>query len=221
MKYKTILFDLDGTLNASEEGITKSMQAALSALGIHEEISSLSHFIGPPLNLELAATYDMTGDDIHRCISIFRARYETVGYKEAHLYPGIRELLEILSREGARLAIASSKPHETLLCVAEHFGLTPYFCDIRGSRVEDEMENRTGADNKAGVIRNVLSRLENVTLSETVMVGDSLFDITGAAANNISSIAVTYGYGKEKDLIAARPTHIARSVKELRDILLS
>lgn len=221
MKYQTILFDLDGTISASEEGITKSMQAALSALGIHEEISSLSHFIGPPLNVELAATYHMDSEDIHRCISTFRARYETIGYKEAHLYPGIRELLKTLSRKGARLAIASSKPHETLLCVAKHFGLTPYFCDIRGSHIEDELANKTGADNKAGVIRNVLSRLEHVTPSETVMIGDSRFDITGAAANGIPSIAVTYGYGKEKDLLAAHPTHIAHSVSELQRILLS
>lgn len=221
MKYDTVLFDLDGTLMASEEGITKSLQKALAALDIHEKQKNLSHFIGPPLNLELAATYHMTDDDIYRTVSLFRERYETVGLCEAHPYPGIPELLRKLQGYGCRLAIASSKPQDVMLRVAAHFGLSPYFSVLCGGRVEDELENRTGKDNKAAVIRNVLALLKTEkSIGQAVMIGDSPYDILGAHANRLPSIAVTYGYGNKKSLQAAAPTYIVDSVEELAEILL-
>ncbi len=216
MKYDTILFDLDGTLMASEEGITKSMQRALAALGIHEKESDLAHFIGPPLNVELAATYQMSPEEINRTISLFRARYETVGFLEAHPYPGIPELLQTLKGNGCRLALATSKPEEAMRRVTAHFGLAPYFEILCGSRVEDELENRTDKNNKAGIIRKALTLLkETGNIGQAVMIGDSPYDIAGAQANHLPSIAVTYGYGNKKALLEEGPTFVAGSVEEL------
>ena len=222
MKYDTILFDLDGTLMASEEGITKSMQQALAALGIHERESDLSHFIGPPLNVELAATYHMSAEDIGRTVSHFRKRYETVGLYEAHPYPGVLELLRALKGNGCRLAIATSKPQDPMRRVTSHFGLAPYFEILCGSRVEDELENRTGKDNKAAVIRETLRLLdERRNVEQAIMIGDSPYDIQGAKANHLPAIAVTYGYGNKKALLAEGPTFVANSVKELATLLLN
>ncbi len=220
MKYDTILFDLDGTLTASEEGITKSMQAALAALGIHEKTADLSHFIGPPLNVELAATYHMSTEDIALTVSRFRERYETVGLYEAHPYPGIPELLQALKRNGCRLAIATSKPEGPMRRVADHFGLTRYFEILCGSRVEDELQNRTGKDNKAAVIAKTLRLLaEKGNIGQAVMIGDTPYDIAGAKANHLPSVAVTYGYGTKKALLAEGPTFVANSVEALVALL--
>ena len=220
MKYDTILFDLDGTLIASEEGITRSMQLALAAFGIREKQSDLSHFIGPPLNVELAATYHMETDKISGIISRFRERYETVGLYEAHPYPGIPELLQELKGNGCRLAIATSKPQEAMRRVADHFRLAPYFEILCGSRVEDELENRTGKDNKAHVIETALRLLgETGNIGRAVMIGDSPYDIIGAKANRLPSVAVTYGYGNKKALLEEKPTFVVKNVEELAALL--
>ena len=109
--YKTVLFDLDGTLTESGEGITKSVQYALERFGIHvQDLDSLRCFIGPPL-LETFMRYGgFDRENAEKAISYYRERYTKIGIFENELYPGIRELLEHLKKAGKQLAIASSKP---------------------------------------------------------------------------------------------------------------
>ena len=82
----TVIFDWDGTIAESASGITRSVQYALSTVGIEEsDVNELTHFIGPPLSVEFKKTYDMSDDDIRKAILAFRTRYETEGLLECNL----------------------------------------------------------------------------------------------------------------------------------------
>ena len=159
-RYTSILFDLDGTLSRSAPGITRSLQYGLRRIGIDEpDLSRLTRFIGPPLNVELRAAYGLSAADIERVISGFRERYEAKGLYECELYPGVGDLVRDCAAAGLALAVASSKPEPHVKTLMAHFGLTGCFRVIKGSRIEDELDNKTGADNKEKIVAGTLALL--------------------------------------------------------------
>lgn len=221
-RYTSILFDLDGTLSRSAPGITRSLQYGLRRIGIDEpDLSRLTRFIGPPLNVELRAAYGLSAADIERVISGFRERYEAKGLYECELYPGVGDLVRDCAAAGLDLAVASSKPEPHVKTLMAHFDLTGCFRVIKGSRIEDELDNKTGADNKEKIVAGTLALLrQSGADGPAVMIGDTRYDITGAQRNGIDSVAVTYGYGTAEELAAAEPTYTAADAAALRRILL-
>lgn len=225
LSYTSILFDLDGTLSRSALGITKSLQYGLTAIGIHEpDLSRLTRFIGPPLNVELAAVYHLSDENIEKVIAKFRERYEPIGIYEAEPYEGIPTLIRDLHSAGYSLAVASSKPEPHVKEMIRRFGIAQYFDFLCGSNIEDELTNKSGTDNKERVIRRTLHLLQEKEAgrksSSIVMVGDTKYDIIGAQKNHVASIGVTYGYGSREDLQEAGADSIVNSVEELRSLLL-
>ena len=110
MTKKSILFDLDGTLTDSGEGIMKSAVYALSHYGIDAPSEAeLRTFVGPPLT-ESFARFGVPQDQLTKAVEIYRSRYIPIGRFENTPYPGIRELLEKLKADGHRLYVATSKP---------------------------------------------------------------------------------------------------------------
>lgn len=219
-QYQSVLFDLDGTISRSAPGIIRSLRYGLAGVGIDEpEDAALTRFIGPPLNVELRAAYGLSPEAIERVISRFRDRYESEGIFECELYPGIAELIRSCSAAGCRLAVASSKPEPHVRRLMAHFGLAPCFAVISGSRIEDELDNRTGADNKDRVIAKTLALLGEGA-RPALMVGDTKYDILGAHHNGLDAAAVTYGYGTRADLAAAGPDFTADSPADLARLLL-
>lgn len=223
--YTSILFDLDGTLSRSAEGITKSLQYGLTAIGIEEpDLSKLTRFIGPPLNVELAAFYHLSSEDIGKVIGKFRERYETIGIYECEPYPGIAALIRDLHAKGYSLAVSSSKPEPHVKEMIRRFGIADNFDFLCGSSIEDELANKSGTDNKEKIIRRTLKLLQEKDADRkfprTVMVGDTKYDIIGAKKNSVDAIGVTYGYGTREELVEAGADFLADSVDELRALLL-
>lgn len=160
MAFQNILFDLDGTLTESGPGITRSVQYALHQMEIEEpDLQKLEPFVGPPLNLSFRERYGMNEEETGRAIHYFRESYDTKGIYENNVYPGVRELLQQLHEQGSRLAIASSKPEPMVHRVLEHFGIAGYFDVIVGSHVEEELDNKMGADNKLLMVKKALQGL--------------------------------------------------------------
>ena len=125
---KVVLFDLDGTLTDSSEGITKSIQYALGKHGIEEpDLENLRKFIGPPLVPAFMECYGVTEDEAHSIRNTFNERYVPIGWKENRPYDGIEAVLESIQTEGKMLGIATSKPQETADKVLEYFDLKKYF----------------------------------------------------------------------------------------------
>ena len=182
MRWDTVLFDLDGTVTDSQEGIVNSVSYALKRLG--REVPSpdmLTTFVGPPLHESFPALCGMNEEETERAIREFRIYFERYGWAENAPYAGMAELLASLCAAGLRLVIATSKPEEFARRVLRHFELAQYFDDICGSRLED----KSSAD-KASVVRTALMRAD--VTGHAVMVGDRRHDIYGAHANGLEAI---------------------------------
>ena len=216
--YKVVLFDLDGTLTDSREGICKSVQYAMVKLGKPApSLEELECFIGPPLKMSFRDFYHITGEEADRGVAFYRERYSAVGKYENMPYDGIPFMLATLKEAGYILAVASSKPEVYVEDILKHFELYDYFHYVVGS----DMEGKRG--DKEEVIEEVFKRmgLDEVSRKrDAVMVGDRYFDINGARYFGLDSVGVTYGFSKEGELKEAGATHVVDTVEELQKLLL-
>lgn len=213
---KIILFDLDGTLTESGEGITKSVRYALGKMGKPEpDLQKLRVFVGPPLTEQFMAYAGMSREEAERAVFYYRERYSVVGIFENRPYPGIPEMLRSLREKGFLLAVASSKNVESVDRVLEHFALKEYFDEAVGS----ELDGRRSR--KADVIEEVLRRFDRKGCrAQAIMVGDKEHDVIGARETGIPCVAVTYGYGTLEELENAGASKIVHTVKQLQEYLL-
>ncbi len=208
---KAILFDLDGTLTDSGEGIINCAQYAFQQMGYpvppREEMGV---FVGPPL-WDTFEKFGIPKERTDEAVQIFRSRYVPIGKFENTPYPGIRELLEALGAEGNLLYVATSKPETTAVEVLEHFDLARYFDRICGADLEKKRNSKDA----------VIAYLLNMTGSdaEMVMVGDTEYDVLGAAAHGIPTIGVSWGYGDVAAMEKAGAKAIANSTEELLEML--
>jgi len=209
MMKKYFLFDLDGTITDTGEGIMKSAQYALDAFGIHEEpAEKLRRFVGPPLDYSFREFYGLSEQQAWDAVEKYRERYRTKGVFESPLYPEIKELLEGLSQRAA-VCLATSKPLHFAEQIVEMRGIAGYFTVKIGANMDGTMTD------KAQVIGEVLRQLGDPPKAEAVMIGDRRQDILGAKAQGVESIGARYGYAEEGELEAAGATYIVPTVAEL------
>lgn len=215
MRYRNILFDLDGTLTASGEGITRAVQYALEKLGVPEpDLDRLRPFIGPPLMESFQKYYTLSEEESEKGCAYYREYYDRQGKYENQVYAGIPEMLDRLRENGKQVCVVTAKGENFARDILEHFDLTRRFDAIVGQRVDGLSVP------KADLIRQMLE-MQNITEpSETVMVGDRENDMTAAAESGVHSIGALYGYGSRKELQEAGAERIAGSVKELEKMLL-
>lgn len=211
--YKAILFDLDGTLTESGEGITKCVQYALEKLGKPEaDLKKLEVFIGPPLMEQFMKYAGLDEEMARRAVEYYRERYSTIGIFENRPYPGVEEMLQELKRKKYLLAVASSKPEYFVKQILDYFHLTEYFDEIVGSELNGSRTNKTE------VIEETLRRLGlDKHREQVIMVGDKEHDVLGARAAGLECVAVSYGYGTEEELTAAQPLQTVSSTEEILD----
>ena len=209
--YKAIFFDLDGTLTASGEGITKSVQYALEKLGKPEEdLDKLRVFIGPPLMEQFMKYADVDETEARRAVEYYRERYAVKGIFENRPYDGVENLLRELKGRGYILAVASSKPEYYVTKILDYFNLSSYFEVVVGSEMNGARTSKTE------VIEEALKRLNmSDRRKEVLMVGDKEHDVLGARAAGLACVAVGYGYGTKEELTAAQPLKIVASIEEL------
>lgn len=211
MTKKDILFDLDGTLTDSGEGIINCAVYALEHFGLPiPPREKMRVFVGPPLH-ETFLKFGISPEQTDEAVRIFRSRYIPIGKFENHPYPGIRELLEKLKQDGHRLYVATSKPERTAIEILDHFALSGYFSNICGASMD------LTRNSKADVISYLLAQCGEAI--NAVMVGDTEFDVLGAKAHNIPTIGVAWGYGEVPNMQAAGAVAIAKTMDDLYDLL--
>ena len=214
--YDLVLFDLDGTLTDSKQGIIGAVQYAMGKMGLPpaDETKILS-YIGGPFREELRRAHGFDQSRADRFVALYREYYLKEGIHQNRVFDGIEELLAELHASGKALAVATAKPSEQAETVLVNFNLRQYFGLIAGSRPNGDRSA------KVDVIRYALSQLLPPDLPKVVMVGDRCHDILGARENGIDSVAVTYGYGTDAELRQSEPTYFANSPDELRGPLLA
>lgn len=213
--FKYILFDLDGTITDSGEGITKSVQYALKNFDILvDNLEELYKFIGPPLKESFKEYYKFDEEKANLALIKYREYYADKGIYENNLYDGIIELLDKLKENGKTIILATSKPEVYAKQILKYFKIDKYFTFVAGSDFEETRVR------KGDVIKYALEGAKISDLSKVIMVGDREHDIIGAKENNIKSIGVLYGFGNVIELTQARAEYIAKNTNELLDILL-
>lgn len=207
---KQILFDLDGTLTDSGEGIMHCAELTLAHYGLpiptREQMRSM---VGPPLR-DSFRKYGVPEAELDNATAFYRKHYLAVGQFENFPYPGIAGLLQRLKDEGNQLYVATSKPEAMAKGILQHFELDGYFTIICGA-ASDGHRNA-----KEAVIEYLLEQLPNK--EGLVMVGDTIFDVNGAAYHQIPCVAVTWGYGVAEDMEKAG-AKLAHTMEQLYDAL--
>lgn len=208
---QVILFDLDGTLTESGEGIINCVQYALEKLGKKEEHpENLQCFIGPPLKEQFMKYAGLSEEEGEKAVVYYRERYTTTGIFENRLYPKIPELLDLLKINNKILAVASSKPEVYVKQILKHFQIADYFTAIVGSELDGRRTE------KAEVIEEALRRMHlEEERDKVLMVGDRSHDVQGAISCGLQCIGVAYGYGSREELEKAGAVYIADSVEDL------
>ena len=200
---KYLLFDLDGTLTDSKEGITQSVQYALEKMNVEPPtMGKLEWIIGPPLT-DVFANLLNTNDkkQIKKAIDFYRERYADRCAIENKPYDGIHCTLENLVNHDYKLYLATSKPWRYAGKILDHFNMRGYFIGVHGSELDGTR------DYKEDLIKYVLN-IHNLSNTKSLMIGDRYYDIRGAKFNKMRSIGVTYGYGNLKEIQSAKPDAI-------------
>jgi len=218
VSWDVVLFDLDGTLTDSGEGVGNGVLYALDKMGLPrpESDAALRRYLGPPLWTSFTDYAGVTdADEIAQAVVFYREYYNSTGQYENKVYDGIPELLTELNASGKRLAVATSKVDYSALNILRHFNLDHHFDVIAGS---DESGAQRGT--KALVIAHALDELKMCDGTSIVMIGDREHDIHGAKEHGLPAIGVLYGYGDHAELSAAGAYGIVSTVPELRTVLL-
>lgn len=212
---KKVLFDLDGTLINSQEGITKGVQYALrESLGIDEpDLESLRCFIGPPLALMFDQKYHVPAEKIEPAVAKYREYYDAIGMNQCELYPGVVETLEHLRQKGYVLGLASSKPEACCVQILKNKGVAGYFDYIVGASMGPERRE------KVLVLEEAFRRMGVSDRSEVVLIGDTKYDAVGAVKAGMDCIGVTYGFGTREELFAAGAVRVFDTLEEVEAYL--
>ena len=211
---KNILFDFDGTVFDTVRGVERSVQYSLRKHGIDAPLEALKCFTGPPLRDMYKEKYGFDDDTITQLIKDFREDYIPYGLYESSPFPGMAGLLDELRQGGKKLAITTLKPRSMAEDLLNRFDMADKFdviCGLKG----DVDETLT----KAEIVGNAMKYLGAVP-EDTVLVGDTKYDVLGGHEAGLKVVAVRYGCAAEGELEKAGADMIVDTVDELRKLLL-
>lgn len=216
MKYDFLLFDMDGMLVDTREGILKCAAHALSAFGIEvEDLSSLTKFVGPPLSYSFTEFYGLSPEDAKKAVAIYRERYSAKGQYECYVFDGVPEMLQALLKKGYRLCIATSKLESYAKSMLDRLGIGCCFEQVIGATPDEAIST------KDEVIEASLVRMGITDRQRALMIGDRKHDVLGAKKCGLDSFGVYMGCAEESEHEAAGATYIANSIQSLQDALLA
>ena len=208
---KAVFFDLDGTLTDSGEGIINCATLALEHFGLPvPPREKMRVFVGPPLD-QTFIKFGVPAEKTAEAIRVFRSRYVVTGKFENFPYPGICDALQQLKAQGHRLFVATSKPEETAVDILHKFELAAFFEEICGASFDASRVH------KADVLKHLLAKIGGA--ENALMIGDTEFDVLGAAAHGIPTIGVSWGYGKAEAMEQAGAIAIAHTMEELESLI--
>lgn len=206
-----VIFDFDGTVADTGEGILKSLQYSFTAMGDPApDLSDLKKFIGPPVYYSYTHFYGISEDRVDLYIKKYRERYREKGIYESEVYPGLKELIASLKENNIRVGIASSKPENLIYSVSDYLGITQMFDAVVGVK-SDNSKHST----KAGLIAQAMTELGAEDKNKVLMVGDRLFDIDGAHEAGVKCCAALWGYGNRAEFEEHNADFIAEQPKDI------
>lgn len=215
MQYKLVIFDLDGTLMDTQEGVLSAVDYAVAKMGL-DRLSSpyREHFVGPPIEDSFMKSYSLSEFELHKVIEIYRKRYNDYDLLKALPYAGIYDLLKLLKKYNLKIAIATYKKHLNAIPLLDHFKFNDYYDVAYGADPDNKLK-------KSDLIKKCIEDLK-VSPDEAVMIGDTKLDAIGSEQIGCDFIGVTYGFGfKSKDDVKEyKNIGAADTIEELGELLL-
>lgn len=207
------LFDLDGTIVDSQEGITKGLTYALKKMEMPPlPYEKLLQFIGPSFVESFPRVLGTNEEETKRMISYYREYYGTEGKKEFTPYEGIIPMIKELHSMGAEIYMATAKPEIFAKFIAKYMGIDSFFKEIVGALSDNSRHE------KVDVIREVL-RDKTYDEKDVYMIGDRKSDIDAGKVFGLRTVGVKYGFALKGEIESAKPDYICESVKDLSHLL--
>lgn len=186
--YKFVIFDVDGTLLDTSEGLLKSTMYTINQLGYemppHDVLMS---FVGPRIQDSFQRVYNLQGEELDRAATVFRKRYKEGDVLLAKPYAGVYEFLRVLKKNGIHMAVATNKRQDFTEQLMDKYGFTAYMDSIYGTDMEGKLK-------KVDLICKCIDDFPQIEKKEVVMIGDSSYDAIAACESGIDFIGVTYGF---------------------------
>lgn len=216
-KYDLVVFDLDGTLLDTADGIVNCLNFALKEVGMETMPSQkIKQTIGSPFSKIVADNKMINQEVLINIQAIYRDKYKTLGIKGAKRYTGIIEVLKYLQASGYKTAVATLKVESGALAILKAHDMDKYFDLIYGVDVNNTYS-------KADLVQKAMTIL-NIPPNKTILVGDTVYDLQGADIAKVDFLAVTYGFGfslqnldllNNKALIAHHPQDIIKKLESV------
>lgn len=214
-KYDYLLFDLDGTLIESAEGVRVSLAHAMQELRLPcPDLSDYTRYVGPPLEDTFRGMCAVPEALIPAAMQAYRDYYNAVGQHTNRVFDGICDVLAALRGHGLRLAICTSKNEPVAERVAQTLGLSPYLDAVCGSALDGSRRA------KADIIPYALDTLGCADKANALMIGDTDFDARGAQLAGVDFLGVTYGYGTKESMQACGAIGFADSPEKLLPLII-
>lgn len=206
--YRLIIFDLDGTLADTSEGIFNSIRYTQEKMGLFppETDEQMRSHIGPPVEESYHRIFELTGERLQQAAAYHKEYALQKGLYEASLYDGIPELLGQL-KPNHKLAVATLKFEETATQMLQHLGIAQYF-DIICGAIPGQHTTKLDTLHRA-------RQHCNATPAQTLLIGDSRYDALGAQQDAIDFLAVTYGFGFRTEADAAEFPNVSCAGNEV------
>lgn len=191
MKYKNLIFDLDGTLLDTSIGIKEAVRFTIKTLGYRElEDKEIASFIGPPIQDSLIKHFGCSKDGAQKGANVFRDYYKDVSLLKAVPYDGIYDLMEYLIKQDIKVSVATYKREDYAIQLLKAYHFDDYCSVMHGADNNNIMT-------KADIIKLCLEQIDGKA-DESLYVGDTMSDYNSAADCGMDFIGATYGFGFKK-----------------------
>lgn len=211
-QFPALIFDLDGTLTDSKPGILSCLRKALDAHGVIYP-GPLDHFVGPPVEEWTAELLPEASQEERATLARdYRDCYGREGWKNNSVFAGVREMLAQLREEGFPLYVCTSKQQHFALRILDLFELTSLFTAVYGDRAE------FSSHSKVGLLGKLLKEC-SLDGDSAWMIGDRIYDIEAAHANDLPCLAAGWGYGPAEECALADA--VAATPADLRGLVLA
>ena len=210
MQYELVVFDWDGTLMDSAGRIVSSLRSAISDTGLPPRPdSALANIIGLGLQESLQALFpDGTQNDYDALVERYRHYFLDADPTPTRLFDGARETLELLRDHGHWLAVATGKARRGLNEVLRDTGLGTFF---QATRCADE----TFSKPHPHMLLELMDEI-GVSAEQTLMIGDTEYDLLMAKNAGVKSVAIGHGVHEAQRLLACDPLVLVEDLPALQ-----